>query len=56
MVGLYEPTSRTCYLIGGMLSGISDLETLQSRLMGNITNTIAVSRQHAKEYSSVWFV
>jgi len=37
MTGIYEPRSRRCYLIGGIKSEITDLQTLRDVLEKNIT-------------------
>jgi hypothetical protein len=39
MTGVYEPRSRRCYLIGGIRSEISDLQSLSNMYEKNITYT-----------------
>jgi len=41
MTGIYEPRSRHCYLIGGIKSEISDLQTLSNVFEKNITDAVA---------------
>jgi len=38
MTGIYEPKSRRCYLIGGIKSEISDIQSLSNMLEKNTTN------------------